>query len=705
MVMPPRDFYEIQKSQARKSLFLFGLLLGFYAVALGIVALALVWSVGLVFSSGWLHSGHFWTRFLLFDLAAAGVIAGLHFLDARRNGARYILRRLQAVTPDPGDRYHRMLLNTVDEMRIAAGLPRVNTYVLPSLAINSLALIEESGTPAVAVTEGLLADGTRDELEAVAAHELAHIARGDAFYMTLVCSLANLFEKLREALEPERQDARAYGAAGSAGASGAPPVPLYAAVTLSAVVMHLLSTLVSRERELLADAAGVELCRSPEALARAIYKAHVKNSFIGDFSLTYTPLFIVPPDARDISEGLLARAFNSHPPVMKRLGILAAMAGKSPQAVIASVRENERTRGRARGVLYSFEELRKRQLELFPGWQGSSGPVAAVAPVMAAAATAAVGATVGPAGAAAVDGGAPTAPAVPAGSVETAAAVTAEAASASPPARTGVEAGGEADARSGAGGQGAVGGTAAAGRTTGGPAASPGLSPGSAPANGPDAAASACPAADTGAGDVAKIWLLAALAPQTWEGPFSMPELLGRPRFSLLAKLRNMQEGVEAKAREFPQVRAAVRKASGKTASGGARTGLCPRCRGPLAATFYEGVAIAHCPKCGGKLVDMACIERIIARREVAFSEGLLAKTRAFEDRIRLNPLKKMKLNAARTTPAVCPGCGGKMVLRPYNYQYFIPVDKCLGCSKIWFDVDELEMLQILIESRGGGPA
>jgi len=47
-----------------------------------------------------------------------------------------------------------------------------------------------------------------------------------------------------------------------------------------------------------------------------------------------------------------------------------------------------------------------------------------------------------------------------------------------------------------------------------------------------------------------------------------------------------------------------------------------------------------------------------------------------------------------------CPSCGYRMVLRPYNYQYFVPVDKCLSCSKIWFDSDELEILQILIEDR-----
>jgi hypothetical protein len=47
------------------------------------------------------------------------------------------------------------------------------------------------------------AGSTRDELQAVAAHELAHISRGDAFYVTLVCSLANFLEKIMAAMEPE----------------------------------------------------------------------------------------------------------------------------------------------------------------------------------------------------------------------------------------------------------------------------------------------------------------------------------------------------------------------------------------------------------------------------------------------------------------------------------------------------------------------
>jgi len=515
----PRDFYEIQKAQRARSLPLVLAVIAFHFVAIAIISLAVVLFVAVLSGGGFLASPGFWGRFLLFDLAAATVTGVLHFLDALRNGPRDILKRLQAAAPDPGDRYHKEFLDTLDEMRIAAGLPRVNGYVLPTFAINSMALVEEGGTPAVAMTEGLLAEGARDELQAAAAHELAHIARGDAVYLTLVCSLANVFERLREALAPEADEGAPAGGSGER-AAGSSTLPFYAAVSLSAFVMRLLSMLVSRERELLADAAAVELCRSPDALARVIAKAQAKNAFIGDFSAAYGPLFIVPPDARDVPDTLAGRVFNSHPPFMKRLRILAAMAHKEPLDIIEEVRESEVRRGQARGVAHSFEEARKGQMELFPGFGSAASSTAAP----------------GPAGGASV------------------------------------------------------------GR---------------------------------GGGD------------------------------------------------------------------------LCPRCGVPLAGTFYEGVPVGVCPKCGGKLVPAAGVDRIVARRELAFSEDLVAKARAFREKVTRNPLRRQRAEAAAAGGPDCPACGAPMVPRPYNYQYFVPVEKCFGCSKVWFDADGLEILQILIEESG----
>jgi len=112
-------------------------------------------------------------------------------------------------------------------------------------------------------------------------------------------------------------------------------------------------------------------------------------------------------------------------------------------------------------------------------------------------------------------------------------------------------------------------------------------------------------------------------------------------------------------------------------------------------------VAVEACGKCGGKLVGAAGVERIIARREFAFSDDLVARARDFRQEVLFNPAARRKINAEAGREAVCPACGGRMVPRLYNYQYVVPVNKCFACSRIWFDADELEILQVLIEESG----
>ena len=566
----PRDFYEIQKRQWQRSIFAFACLILFYFLAIGIIVLAVYLSVGAFAAAGFL-SGPFLARLLLWVLGIAVLIAVFQYYDAQKFGAAYILKRLEVRKPDLSDRYHKQLADTVEEMRIAAGLPEVRPYVIPSFAINSMALIEADGTPAVAVTEGLLADCTRDEMQAVAAHELAHISRGDAFYVTLVCSLANFLEKLRAAVEPEDTPAEDRL---ESGRGGAPPVLIYGALTLTSVVMHLLSMLLSREREVLADAAASEIGRNPAALARALYKAHLKSTFVGDFSLTYSPLFIVAPAlTSDDEEGFWSRLFNSHPPLMRRVRLLGQQAGLRPAQVIEQVWESRRIREEARVLLHSYEES----------------------------------------------------------------------ASAASPNRV-----------------------------------VPGL---------------------PGGPEQQKVWRIQDQGGK-WQGPFGLDELVFLPYFSVVRRVRNVQEEVEAPAREFPQVRAGLRSLGKRKPLNPSMQNRCPRCRVPLIETFYEGVAIRICGGCGGKLVDASFMDRILLRREVAFSDVLLEKARIFRSEFLLNPLKKQKAKEDVSRGLSCPSCGQRMRARPYNYQHFVPVDKCLSCYKIWFDADELELLQILVEKK-----
>jgi Zn-dependent protease with chaperone function/Zn-finger nucleic acid-binding protein len=569
---PAPDFYEVQRSQWRKSLLVFAWLVVFYFAAIALISLSVVVSLGIFAAGPGLLSAASAVKLLLAVLGTAVIIAVFHYLDARRFGAAYIVKRLDAAPPEPSDRYHQQFADTVDEMRIASGLPKVKPYIIPSFAINSLALVEPDGVPAVAVTEGLLADCTRDELQAVAAHELAHISRGDAFYVTLVCSLANFLEKIQSALEPG--DVPPEDSAARRGQGGATPVLVYFAAALSALVMRLFSMMLSREREVLADAAASEIGRNPAALARALYKAHVKSSFVGDFSLTYSPLFIVAPRlSSEDDEGFFSRVFNSHPPLMKRLRLLARMAGLEPANIIEQVWEGQKLRAKARDLARSSEELR-------------------------------------------------------------------------PAARSG-----------------------------------------------------AIPGQDGTVVDGGKIWSIQD-SQGRWQGPFLLWDLMRLPYFGPGRRVRNMQEDVEATAREFPQVRQAVRSPGRRPAADPARKNLCPRCRQALNDTFYEGVPIQVCGRCGGKLVDAAHVGRILWRRETDFSSELLAKAARFRKEFLSNPVKVHRSRQKTAGNLSCPSCGYRLAARPYSYQYFIPVDRCLACGQVWFDADELEVLQILVEKR-----
>ncbi len=563
-----KDFYEVQRTQWRKSLLLFLILVVFYFAAVAFVTGVILLCLGLFIPDSSFPLANRLSTLLWIGFAVAVVIAGFHFLDARLFGAEFIRKRLQAQAPDAQDRYHTQFANTVEEIRIASGLPQANAYIIPVFAINSMALIERDNTPSVIVTEGLLAEFTRDELQAVVAHELAHIIRGDTFYVTLVCSLANFFERLRQAMEPEDSPQPVGNQTGGVFQGG--QVLVLLAASFSGLLMHLLSMLISRQREILADAAAVEFSRNPAALARAIYKAHVKNSFVGDFTLTYSPLFIVPPESREITDGFLSRIFNSHPPLLKRLRLLTAMFSSTPGKIVRDVQESRKQREKARQILLAQEE------------SGLPGP---------------------------------------------------------------------------------------------------GTGPG--------------PPEDTpGQG---RIWSIRD-GKGNWQGPLTLEEVIVLPYFSLRIWMRNLQENVQASAREFPQLQLALRSLYQKKHINPRRRNKCPHCRVELRDSFYEGVAVKACPECGGKLVDAALIDRIVARREVDFSKKLLQKARDFEEEFMQNPTRTRKITMETPSKLFCPDCGHRLLPRPYNYQYVVPVDKCLSCHKIWFDPDELEILQILIE-------
>jgi heat shock protein HtpX len=138
----------------------------------------------------------------------------------------------------------------------------------------------------------------------------------------------------------------------------------------------------------------------------------------------------------------------------------------------------------------------------------------------------------------------------------------------------------------------------------------------------------------------------------------------------------------------------------------------CPDCGQALQRVTYEGTSILACPGCGGRAVTHGQVEAILARREMGFTPeqhrlaDLLEEEQRRYANLFVGPLRAWQkgpgspLLQPKVTPIACPGCRTTMTRGVWNAVFPIAVDRCQACGLVWFDRDELEVLQILIERR-----
>src|SRR5262249_41066417 len=159
--------------------------------------------------------------------------------------------------------HHRQLLNVVEEMALAAGIPVPRVFVLEEeRGINAFAAGFAPGDAVIGVTRGALELLTRDELQGVIAHEFSHVLNGDMrLNLRLIGALHGIValtlfgSRLMRKRNFLRWRRAAFGAV------------LYAIGWAGVLVARLIRCGVSREREYLADAAAVQFTRNPAGLA------------------------------------------------------------------------------------------------------------------------------------------------------------------------------------------------------------------------------------------------------------------------------------------------------------------------------------------------------------------------------------------------------------------------------------------------------
>lgn len=301
-----------------------------------VVFLALI---GFGFDVVWLGGGEL--TLPIGTVAALAIGGGMAF-HGYRHGDRDVIRSTRAVpladaiaAAAPDERLRLVQFdNVLDEMRIAAGLPRPAAYVIPDPDPNAFATGRDPEHASIAVTEGLLRMLTREELQGVVAHEMAHIRNYDIRLMTVVAALVGAIALLSDwAARGMRMGAGRRGGRGRGGKDGGGAAILLVVVWLAAVILapliaRLLAMLVSRQREYLADATGAELTRNPLALANALKRIEDAAAPTHAIKRGSAHLCIADPLGRRINfrEGFVADLFASHPPMPKRIAALRRMA-------------------------------------------------------------------------------------------------------------------------------------------------------------------------------------------------------------------------------------------------------------------------------------------------------------------------------------------------------------------------------------------
>ncbi len=242
-------------------------------------------------------------------------------------GDRMILGFSGASRADP--KTHLRLINVVDEMRIAAGLPMPEVFVIDSNAANAFATGRNPEHAKVAVTQGLIKLLNRDELQGVIAHEMSHVRNLDIRYMLLVAALVGAVVLMTDGM----WRALWWGGRGRKGGlgrvGGRAGLPLLVIVLLLAILAPLFAKLlqmaISRKREFLADSSAVELTRNPLGLASALEKLdkHLSAEPLAKSNRATQHLFIVNPlRSFSMKSGAM---FSTHPPIQSRIRLLKSM--------------------------------------------------------------------------------------------------------------------------------------------------------------------------------------------------------------------------------------------------------------------------------------------------------------------------------------------------------------------------------------------
>ncbi|WP_347330822.1 M48 family metallopeptidase [Marinimicrobium locisalis] len=274
------------------------------------------------------HTG--WEPLLLISLLVGATVlaGGLFKWFQLRSGGLAVAQALggQLVPGNTEDVHQRQLLNVVEEMAIASGLPVPMVFLLEDQSINAFAAGHGPHDAVIGVTRGCIEQLHRSELQGVIAHEFSHILHGDMRLNLRLVAVLNgilllgLLGRLivyggHPGHPGHHRDYRRGG--GNRGKAALIGVGLIILGAIGTFFGNWIKAAVSRQREFLADASAVQYTRNPEGIGGALMKiggipagARLSASDANEFSHMY------------FEEGVshrFTRLMATHPPLKDRI--------------------------------------------------------------------------------------------------------------------------------------------------------------------------------------------------------------------------------------------------------------------------------------------------------------------------------------------------------------------------------------------------
>lgn len=210
------------------------------------------------------------------------------------------------------------LYNMVRMLSQKAEMPMPKVYMIDEEQPNAFATGRNPQHAAVAVTTGIMRILSREELQGVIGHELAHVKHRDILIGTIAATIAGAISYLAQMA----QWAMIFGGHRGDDDEGGSPVAAFIMMIVGPIAAMIVQMAISRSREYAADQGGAEIAGNPRYLSGALRKLHMASQKIHmDANPATSHMFIVNP----LSGGGILKLFSTHPPIEERIARLESM--------------------------------------------------------------------------------------------------------------------------------------------------------------------------------------------------------------------------------------------------------------------------------------------------------------------------------------------------------------------------------------------